>query len=65
MMRLIRQVINLRLKSSGKLWLLEAAEAFLHARCQWVTNNWDNFCEEVIQFGLVPLPTSLIDQEIR
>ncbi|MGB0388441.1 MAG: hypothetical protein ACPGWR_26785, partial [Ardenticatenaceae bacterium] len=53
---LIRQVVNLRLKSSGKLWELEAAEGFLHARCQWVTNNWDDFCEEVLKFNLVSLP---------
>lgn len=60
---LIRQVVNLRLKSSGKLWELEVAEAFLHARCQWVTNNWNDFCEEVLKFGLVSLPTYLIGEE--
>lgn len=51
---LIRQVVNLRLKSSGKNWLKENAEAFLHARCQWAAHQWSNFCDGVLTFGLAP-----------
>jgi len=53
---LIRQVVNLRLKSSGKFWLLETAGAFLHARCQWAAHLWSRFCDAVLTFGLTPLP---------
>ncbi len=53
---LIRQVVNLRLKSSGKFWLLETAEAFLHARCQWAAHLWSRFCDAVLTFGLAHLP---------
>jgi hypothetical protein len=53
---LIRQVVNLRLKSSGKFWLLETAEAFLHARCQWAAHLWFSFCDAVLIAGLLPLP---------
>lgn len=53
---LIRQVVNLRLKGSGKFWLLETAEAFLHARCQWAAHLWSSFCNAVLVFGLAPLP---------
>jgi len=53
---LIRQVVNLRLKSSGKFWLLETAEAFLHARCQWAAYLWASFCDAVLTFDLAPLP---------
>jgi hypothetical protein len=52
---LIRQVVNLRLKSSSKAWLEENAEAFLYARCQWAVNKWSDFCDSVLTFGLVPL----------
>jgi len=55
---LIRQVVNLRLKSSGKFWLLAAAEAFLHARCQWAAHQWADFCDAILTFGLVPLPAT-------
>ncbi len=50
---LVRQTINLRLKSCGKHWLLDNAEAFLHARCQWATNQWTHFCHSVLRFGLI------------
>ncbi len=53
---LIRQVVNLRLKSSGTFWLLEMAEAFLHARCQWAANLWPRFCDAVLASGLALLP---------
>ena len=51
---LIRQVVNLRLKSSGKNWLKENAEAFIHARCQWATHQWSGFCNDVLTLGLAP-----------
>jgi len=67
---LIRQVVNLRLKGAGKFWLLETAEAFLHARCQhlhlrlrllqvqvWAAHLWSSFCDTVLTFGLVPIFT--------
>lgn len=53
---LIRQVVNLRLKGSGKSWLLETAEAFLHARCQWAAHRWSDYCDAILTFGLAPLP---------
>mgnify|MGYP001814665876 CR=1 FL=1 len=52
---LIRQVVNLRLKGSGKFWLLETVEAFLHARCQWSAHLWTSFCDTVITSGLAPI----------
>jgi hypothetical protein len=52
---LIRQVVNLRLKGCGKFWLLETAEAFLHARCQWAAHLWSDFCDAVLTFGLAPV----------
>lgn len=51
---LIRQVVNIRLKGCAKAWLKENAEAFLYARCQWVVQKWDDFCEDVLTFDLVP-----------
>jgi hypothetical protein len=52
---LIRQVVNLRLKGAGKFWLLETAEAFLHARCQAAAQRWSDFCNEVLTYGLAPI----------
>jgi hypothetical protein len=52
---LIRQVINIRLKSCSKAWLEENAEAFLHARCQWAVHKWSDFCDTVLTFRLAPL----------
>ncbi len=49
---LIRQTVNLRMKSCSKAWLHDNAEAFLHARCQWATHQWANFCNTVLMFGL-------------
>jgi len=54
---LIRQVVNIRLKSCSKAWLEENAEALLHARCQWAVHNWSDFCDTVLTFGLNSLPT--------
>ena len=54
---LIRQVVNIRLKSCAKAWLEENAEAFLHARCQWAVHKWSDFCNTVLTFDLNPLST--------
>jgi hypothetical protein len=51
---LIRQVVNLRLKGNGKFWLLENAEAMLHARCQWIAGTWGNFCDSILTATLYP-----------
>jgi len=51
---LIRQVVNLRLKSNGMHWLRENGEAFLHARCQWAAHQWSDFCNGILTFGLSP-----------
>ncbi|MBE9054110.1 hypothetical protein IQ243_27690 [Nostocales cyanobacterium LEGE 11386] len=51
---LIRQVVNLRLKGNGKFWLLENAEAILHARCQWAAGSWSTFCESILTARLYP-----------
>jgi hypothetical protein len=53
---LIRQVVNIRLKSCSKAWLEENAEAFLHARCLWAVHKWSDFCDTVLTFALTPLP---------
>ncbi|WP_191762639.1 ISLre2 family transposase, partial [Komarekiella delphini-convector] len=51
---LIRQVVNLRLKGNGKFWLLENAEAILHARCQWAAGSWLTFCDSILIARLYP-----------
>ncbi len=51
---LIRQVVNLRLKGNGKFWLLENAEAILHARCQWAAGTWPTFCGSILTARLYP-----------
>ncbi len=51
---LIRQVVNIRLKGCSKAWLKENAEAFLHARCQWAVQKWDDFCQDVLTCDLAP-----------
>ncbi|MBA2750471.1 MAG: hypothetical protein H0U45_17520 [Tatlockia sp.] len=51
---LIRQVVNLRLKGNGKFWLLENAEAILHARCQWAAGSWSTFCDSILTARLYP-----------
>lgn len=45
---LIRQVVNLRLKSANKLWQANNAEIVLHARCQWAAGNWTTFRDSVL-----------------
>jgi hypothetical protein len=52
---LIRQVVNLRLKGNGKFWLLENAEAILHARCQWAAGSWLTFCDSILTAKLYPV----------
>ena len=51
---LIRQVVNLRLKGNGKFWLLENAEAILHARCHWAAGGWLTFCDSILTAKLYP-----------
>ncbi len=51
---LIRQVVNLRLKGNGKFWLSQNAEIILHARCQWVAGNWNNFCDSILTALIYP-----------
>lgn len=53
---LIRQVVNLRLKGTGKFWLLNHAEIMLHARCQWAAGTWAwaNFCDSILTAMLYP-----------
>jgi len=51
---LIRQVVNQRLKGNGKFWLLENAEAILHARCQWAAGTWSTFCNSILTARLYP-----------
>ncbi len=59
---LIRQVVNLRLKGTGKFWLPVHAEIILHGRCQWAAGQWHLFCQRVLTAGLdpkAPVPLSL------
>jgi hypothetical protein len=51
---LMRQVVNQRLKSTGKFWLREHAEIILHARCQWAAGTWSAFCDSILTARLYP-----------
>ena len=51
---LIRQAVNLRIKGNGKFWLPENAESILHARCQWLAGNWNNFCNSILTSRINP-----------
>lgn len=51
---LIRQVINLRIKGTGKFWLKHHAEVMLLGRCQWAAGAWRQFCAEILQAKLSP-----------
>jgi len=55
---LIRQVVNLRLKDSGRFWLKEHAEAMLHARCWWAAGTWEYFRNLVLTVDLLPALTN-------
>jgi len=55
---LIRQVVNLRLKDSGRFWLKEHAEALLHARCWWAAGTWEYFRNLVLTVDLLPVFTN-------
>ena len=49
----IRQVINLRVKSSGKHWREEHCEEILFLRCQLKTDHWRSFiCSLLLDFDL-------------
>lgn len=54
---LIRQAVNLRLKGNGKFWLQHNAEIILHARCQWLSGNWNNFTNFIFTNRIYPLTT--------
>lgn len=49
---LIRQVVNLRLKGTGKFWLHENAEIILHGRSQWAAGQWERFSHSVLTAGI-------------
>ena len=51
---LIRQAVNLRLKGNGKFWLQHNAEIILHARCQWLSGNWNNFSDSILTSRIYP-----------
>lgn len=53
---LMRQVVNLRIKSTGKFWLQPHAEVILLCRCQWAAGSWESFCADVLQSKLNPKP---------
>jgi hypothetical protein len=49
----IRRVINLRLKSPGKFWLRENAEAVLHLRSYLKAGHWDQLAIRTLR-GRIP-----------
>jgi hypothetical protein len=51
---LIRQARDLRLKGNGKFWLQHNAEIILHARCQWLSGNWNNFSDSILTSRIYP-----------
>ncbi len=51
---LIRQARDLRLKANGKFWLQSNAEIILHARCQWLSGNWNNFTDSILTWRIYP-----------
>ena len=51
---LIRQARDLRLKGNGKFWLQSNAEIILHARCQWLSGNWNNFTNSILTNRIYP-----------
>ncbi|NEP52289.1 MAG: ISLre2 family transposase [Moorea sp. SIO3C2] len=53
---LIRQVINLRIKSTGKFWLKHHAELMLLGRCQWAAGQWEKLCSDILQSKLSERP---------
>ena len=51
---LILKAVNLRLKGNGKFWLQPNAEIILHARCQWLSGNWNNFTNSILTSRIYP-----------
>ncbi len=49
----IRQVVNMRLKSTGMFWLEENAEAFLHLRCFLKSGRWAVVEKAIIEYQVV------------
>ena len=48
----IRQVVNMRLKSTGMFWLEENAEAFLHLRCFLKSSRWAVVEKAIIEYQI-------------
>ena len=44
----VRRVINLKLKSPGKFWLLVNAEATLHLRSYLKAGHWDHLVNRTL-----------------
>lgn len=49
----VRRVINLRLKSPGKFWLRQSAEAVLHLRSYLKAGHWDQLAVRTLR-GVAP-----------
>jgi hypothetical protein len=48
----IRRVINLKLKSPAKFWLLVNAEATLHLRSYLKAGHWDHLANRTLAFAI-------------
>jgi hypothetical protein len=59
---LIRQVVNLRIKGTGKFWLKHHAELILMGRCQWAAGAWEQFCVDILLAKVNPSPLTSIDE---
>ncbi|MDY6897259.1 MAG: hypothetical protein SWZ49_04180 [Cyanobacteriota bacterium] len=51
---LIRQAVNLRLKGNASFWRQHNAEIILHARCQWLSGNWNNLTDSILTNRIYP-----------
>lgn len=48
----VRRVINLKLKSPGKFWLLVNAEATLHLRSHLKAGHWDHLANRTLDYAI-------------
>jgi hypothetical protein len=48
----VRRVINLKLKSPGKFWLLVNAEATLHLRSHLKAGHWDHLVDRTLDWAI-------------
>jgi hypothetical protein len=48
----VRRVINLKLKSPGKFWLLVNAEATLHLRSYLKAGHWDHLVSRTLDWAI-------------